>query len=142
MLEVDVTRCTGCGDCAEACPFNAIVLINAKAKIEQSMCRLCNQCIAVCPEGAIGIVQEPVSPQPVFDSQNANLNSNATAERPYRENPAFAYGQRNFPLNPQPPFPFGRGQGMRRGGGGGRGRGLGQGFGTGRGSGKGRGRKA
>lgn len=136
MLEVDVTKCSGCGDCAVACPFNAILMVNGKANIEQSLCRLCNKCISVCPEGAIGMVQEPVT------AQNANSAYNGPTERPSLGNPAFAGGQQNMPVNPRPQFPFGQGRGMRRGGGGGRGRGFGQGLGMGRGGGKGRGRQA
>ncbi|GBE26649.1 ferredoxin [bacterium BMS3Bbin03] len=139
MLEVDATKCTGCGDCAEACPFNAIVFIGTKAKIEQSLCRLCNKCISACPEGAIGIVQEPVEAQSGFESQKENSGFNRAAEHSFRENPAFAGRQKNIPINPRPNSSFGQGQGMRRGGGGGSG-GFGQGLGMGRGGG-GRGRR-
>jgi len=139
MLEVDVTKCTGCGDCAEACPFNAILLVGGKAKIEQSLCRLCNKCIAVCPEGAIGMVQEPVAAQSEFESQNAGVGFNESHEQPFRRNPSFAEGQKSGTTNPQQHFPFGQGRGLRRGGG--RGRGFGQGFGMGRGGGRGRGRQ-
>ncbi len=142
MLQIDRAKCTGCGNCIEACPFNAISLVGAKAQIDQSLCRLCNKCISVCPEGAISVVQEPVAAQSEFESQNASSGFNRADGQPFRGNPAFADGQKNIPINPQPHFPLGQGQGMHRGGSGGRGRGFGQGLGMGRGGGRGRGRKA
>ncbi|NOY60053.1 MAG: 4Fe-4S dicluster domain-containing protein [Calditrichaeota bacterium] len=133
MLEVDTVKCTGCGNCIQACPFNAIALFEAKAKIDQSLCRLCNKCIQVCPEGAIGLVQNPVMADSEFDTQNNSTDQRESA-RPFCHHP-FMDDQ---PKPKSPQWPFHQGQGNCRGR---FGRGLGQGFGAGRGGGKGRGRR-
>lgn len=47
-------KCSGCGDCVDACPEDAI---NGKAKfihmIDQDMCENCGKCVSVCDEEAI-----------------------------------------------------------------------------------------
>jgi heterodisulfide reductase subunit A2 len=52
--EVDVARCGGCGICASACPFGAVVIEpgGLTAKVEAVHCRGCGTCAAACPTGA------------------------------------------------------------------------------------------
>lgn len=50
---IDKNKCTGCGQCIEACPFDAISLVKGKAEIDASLCRSCNKCIRSCPVRAI-----------------------------------------------------------------------------------------
>ena len=45
-------KCTGCGACAEACPFGAVEIINNKPEINAA-CKVCGICLKVCPEKAI-----------------------------------------------------------------------------------------
>lgn len=45
-------KCTGCGECLKVCPYEAIVIKDNKAFINE-YCQLCMTCINVCPEGAI-----------------------------------------------------------------------------------------
>ena len=52
MMYVDETRCTGCGECVEVCPTDAMRLAN---------CTECEVCLGACPEGAILSVSEPVA---------------------------------------------------------------------------------
>jgi electron transfer flavoprotein alpha subunit len=49
---VNLEKCSGCESCLEACPFDAIVLKDGKAYINE-YCNACMSCMAVCPEGAI-----------------------------------------------------------------------------------------
>jgi NAD-dependent dihydropyrimidine dehydrogenase PreA subunit len=53
MYRVDEATCTGCGDCAEACPAGAISLIDGRAQIDDAACADCGSCADACPQGAI-----------------------------------------------------------------------------------------
>ena len=50
--------CTGCGKCAEACHYNAIVVIKGKVLIFNELCHSCGVCSYVCPEQAF--TEQPV----------------------------------------------------------------------------------
>lgn len=54
---VDKDKCTGCEECISSCPYDAIVIKDGKAFINE-YCNLCNVCLPVCPEGAILDVEE------------------------------------------------------------------------------------
>jgi ferredoxin len=45
-------RCTGCGECLDVCPAEAIEMVNGHARIT-IQCMDCGACPRVCPEGAI-----------------------------------------------------------------------------------------
>lgn len=45
--------CIGCGKCQKACTFEAIVIENNLAYIDDDKCRLCRKCAPVCPTNAI-----------------------------------------------------------------------------------------
>lgn len=45
-------QCDLCGDCAEACPFNALT-VEPDWKRDKASCMGCGVCIAVCPTGAL-----------------------------------------------------------------------------------------
>ena len=49
---VDLKLCTGCETCIDSCPYDAIVIVDEKAIINE-YCQFCNACIEACPEGAI-----------------------------------------------------------------------------------------
>lgn len=51
---VDETLCTGCGICLEACPVDAIVLVDGTANIGDE-CTACGACIAECPNDALAM---------------------------------------------------------------------------------------
>ena len=47
-------KCKGCGLCTNVCVFNAISVINKKAKIDDE-CRACGRCMNICPQQAIDL---------------------------------------------------------------------------------------
>ena len=52
MIYKITDKCTGCGLCAEKCPFEAIVKNGDRYQITDS-CEECGLCIGSCPSGAI-----------------------------------------------------------------------------------------
>jgi heterodisulfide reductase subunit A len=69
QLEIDATiahvneiLCRGCGFCVDACPYNAIELVEINqeghiikvAQVNQALCKGCGSCSAACLNGAIG----------------------------------------------------------------------------------------
>jgi len=53
--KVDVDLCTGCGECAENCPADAITIRDGKAVVDAGACVECEICVNVCPTGAISM---------------------------------------------------------------------------------------
>lgn len=51
-IVVDCDLCTGCESCISSCPYDAIVMEDDKAFINE-YCQNCRACLTVCPEGAI-----------------------------------------------------------------------------------------
>ena len=51
--KVQKNMCTGCGDCIEYCPVNAIEEKNEKAVIIVSKCINCKLCVTSCTNDAI-----------------------------------------------------------------------------------------
>ncbi|MEN2985780.1 MAG: electron transfer flavoprotein subunit alpha [Thermodesulfovibrionaceae bacterium] len=51
-IKINIEKCNGCGSCVNACPFEAILIEDNKAKINEA-CNLCGACIESCPEEAI-----------------------------------------------------------------------------------------
>lgn len=45
--------CSGCGDCVDYCPVQAIKLVGNKAVIEADKCINCKICISTCQQNAI-----------------------------------------------------------------------------------------
>ena len=50
--------CMGCGDCAEACGFDAICLADGIARIDTSKCVGCGLCSKACPKKIITMVPQ------------------------------------------------------------------------------------
>ncbi len=53
IAQVNEDMCSGCGTCAALCPFNAIEIVNTKAKVNAVLCKGCGTCAATCRNGAI-----------------------------------------------------------------------------------------
>jgi len=51
--QVDETRCTHCGKCAEICGFNAIAVIKDQVLVFPEICHGCGGCTLLCPAQAI-----------------------------------------------------------------------------------------
>ncbi|RUM47433.1 MAG: ATPase [Hyperthermus sp.] len=53
ISEIDYSKCTNCGICAEVCPYEAVELTGNKYTINPVICEGCLTCILACPEKAI-----------------------------------------------------------------------------------------
>jgi dissimilatory sulfite reductase (desulfoviridin) alpha/beta subunit len=58
VAHVDQSLCCGCGQCQEACPFDA-VSVNGKAAVQREDCVGCGVCVGKCPEGAASLGRDP-----------------------------------------------------------------------------------
>lgn len=52
---VDEEKCTGCGQCADICPVDAISVDSGKAIINE-LCVECGSCVTACPVEAISLL--------------------------------------------------------------------------------------
>ena len=52
------TKCRGCRDCMKACPFEAIKMVEGKAKINYDKCTQCGVCELACKFEAIFMEKE------------------------------------------------------------------------------------
>ena len=59
---IDEERCTGCGNCVEVCPPQALSLKQDKASLREDLCEECGFCAPECPVDAIAI-PFPLSPK-------------------------------------------------------------------------------
>ena len=50
--------CIGLGDCADACQFDAIGVVDGVAKVNRENCVACGACVGVCPQKIIRLVPE------------------------------------------------------------------------------------
>jgi len=51
--KVDLSRCSGCGQCGKICQYSAIVALNKQVLVFAELCHGCGGCWKVCPTGAI-----------------------------------------------------------------------------------------
>ena len=57
-LEIDTSKCVGCGKCKQACPTALPEIIEGKARNTSSSCMRCPICIDACPMEAIRFVDK------------------------------------------------------------------------------------
>ncbi len=50
LPQIHEDACTLCGDCAEACEFNALALSSKRVLVFADLCHGCGVCSYVCPE--------------------------------------------------------------------------------------------
>lgn len=60
LPEVDLDRCTHCGECSRFCEFHAIVSLEKQTLVFPDLCHGCGGCAKVCPERAIREVDQEI----------------------------------------------------------------------------------
>jgi ferredoxin len=53
--KIDKDTCTGCGNCVDECPSDAIQMADEKAVVDEGGCIDCAACVDVCPTEAISM---------------------------------------------------------------------------------------
>jgi heterodisulfide reductase subunit A len=56
IAQVDVGRCSGCGECLLACAYSAITLVDGHAQVEETACKGCGTCVGHCLSRAITLL--------------------------------------------------------------------------------------
>ena len=63
IIEIDESKCNGCGACIPNCPEGALQVIDGKARlISDLFCDGLGACIGECPTGAIHVVEREAEP--------------------------------------------------------------------------------
>ncbi len=64
-VEIDLSKCTGCGLCAKDCVGFDIAIENGKARARGESCIRCGHCEAVCPSKAVSVCGYESSPDEI-----------------------------------------------------------------------------
>jgi len=58
-VEIDPYKCIGCALCKGACPADAIIMDDKKARprpARENFCAFCGDCAAICPKAAVTLI--------------------------------------------------------------------------------------
>lgn len=63
IIQIDESKCNGCGACALACHEGAIGMVNGKARLRRDdYCDGLGDCLPACPAGAITFTEREAAP--------------------------------------------------------------------------------
>lgn len=79
IVEIDESKCNGCGVCVSPCAEGAIEIIDGKAKVvKDELCDGAGFCLGVCPTGALTIVEREAEE---FDEEAAEKKQEERKEK-------------------------------------------------------------
>jgi len=97
IARVDLDLCQGCGQCARACPIQAIDMVGTETpekkipRIDRSFCLGCGVCGLKCPTGAVRLVKREkrvLHPETTFERVILQSLEKGTLQNQIFENPA------------------------------------------------------
>jgi ferredoxin len=67
VASADADLCTGCGVCADSCPFGALSRStdDGIAAVDTDACMGCGVCVSRCTQGALSLVRDPSKGEPL-----------------------------------------------------------------------------
>jgi len=54
-VKADLEKCTGCCNCVEICPSEALKVEEEKIQVDADACIDCGVCVDECPVGALSL---------------------------------------------------------------------------------------